>query len=512
MSHRIVIVGGGAGGLELATRLGKTLGKRGTASVMLVDANLTHIWKPLLHEVAAGSLNSSEDELNYVAQAKWNHFEFQLGRMSGLDRTQKKIQLAATYDEAGLELVPAREVPYDTLVIAVGSTTNDFGTQGAAQHCLFLDTRKQAERFHQQLLNHYLRAHAGDLASEKISVAIVGAGATGVELAAELHHAAHELAAYGLDKIKPENMHITLIEAGPRVLPALPERIGGPVHKTLEKLGVNVMTNAAVGQVTADSLITVDGKVTLRGPVAAEIAAQRHPGNASALRSMAAAWYERQNDSAVALDVLRNMHAQSTDKEFRRLLQARIARLEGLLALRVALAEYRQQHQGKLPTTWAQLIGYGGLKVFPEDPLGAGYNIMQAKIALGSGGWSGKGFMQGTQSRLNFLPEKHTDFIFTTLAEEFGFVGAFSLLGLYALIIGFCLVAAFQNRDRFSALLIVGVAANFFFYIAVNLSMVMGMAPVVGVPLPLLSYGGSAMLVLLVGFGLVQSAHVHRPR
>jgi rod shape determining protein RodA len=146
------------------------------------------------------------------------------------------------------------------------------------------------------------------------------------------------------------------------------------------------------------------------------------------------------------------------------------------------------------------------------DPLGAGYNIIQAKIALGSGGWSGKGFMQGTQSRLNFLPEKHTDFIFTTLAEEFGFVGAFSLLGLYALIIGFCLVAAFQNRDRFSALLIIGVAANFFFYIAVNLSMVMGMAPVVGVPLPLLSYGGSAMMVLLVGFGLVQSAHVHRPR
>lgn len=146
------------------------------------------------------------------------------------------------------------------------------------------------------------------------------------------------------------------------------------------------------------------------------------------------------------------------------------------------------------------------------DPLGAGYNIIQAKIALGSGGWSGKGFMQGTQSRLNFLPEKHTDFIFTTLAEEFGFLGAFSLLALYGLIIAFCLVAAFQNKDRFSALLIIGVAANFFFYLAVNLSMVMGMAPVVGVPLPLLSYGGSAMMVLLVGFGLVQSAHVHRPR
>jgi len=261
MTHRIVIVGGGAGGLELATRLGKTLAKRGTASVTLVDANLTHIWKPLLHEVAAGSLNSSEDELNYVAQAKWNHFEFQLGRMSGLDRAAKQIQLAATLDENGLELVPARTLGYDTLVISVGSTTNDFGTLGAAQNCLFLDTRKQAERFHQQLLNHYLRAHAKDDLDSQISVAIVGAGATGVELAAELHHAAHELAAYGLDKIKPQNMRITLIEAGPRVLPALPERIGGPVHKTLEKLGVTVLTGASVSEVGPDSLMTADGKV-----------------------------------------------------------------------------------------------------------------------------------------------------------------------------------------------------------------------------------------------------------
>lgn len=263
MKHRIVIVGGGAGGLELATSLGKTLGKRGTASITLVDANLTHIWKPLLHEVAAGSLNSSEDELNYVAQAKWNYFEFQLGRMSGLDRAAKQIQLSATLDpETGLELVPARSIGYDTLVIAVGSTTNDFGTQGAAEHCLFLDTRKQAERFHQQLLNHYLRAHAGhDESRAQISVAIVGAGATGVELAAELHNAAKELAAYGLGRIAPENMRITLIEAGPRVLPALPERIGQPVHQTLEKLGVTVLTNAAVSEVTAESLLTSSGQV-----------------------------------------------------------------------------------------------------------------------------------------------------------------------------------------------------------------------------------------------------------
>jgi len=171
MSHRIVIVGGGAGGLELATRLGRTLGKKGLARIVLADANLTHIWKPLLHEVAAGSLNSTENELNYVAQAKWNHFEFQLGRMSGLDRKRKVIQLAATHDEEGRELVPARELAYDSLVIAVGSTTNDFGTEGAAQHCIFLDTREQAERFHRKLLSHYLRAHAQQNANDQISVA-----------------------------------------------------------------------------------------------------------------------------------------------------------------------------------------------------------------------------------------------------------------------------------------------------------------------------------------------------
>ncbi|MFY9240922.1 MAG: rod shape-determining protein RodA [Roseovarius sp.] len=146
------------------------------------------------------------------------------------------------------------------------------------------------------------------------------------------------------------------------------------------------------------------------------------------------------------------------------------------------------------------------------DPLGAGYHITQSKIALGSGGWTGRGFMQGTQSRLNFLPEKHTDFIFTTLAEEFGFLGAISLLTLYALIIVFCVASAMANRDRFSSLMILGVAATFFLFFAVNMSMVMGLAPVVGVPLPLVSYGGSAMLILMIGFGLVQSAHVHRPR
>ncbi|MEM1234152.1 MAG: rod shape-determining protein RodA [Pseudomonadota bacterium] len=168
-------------------------------------------------------------------------------------------------------------------------------------------------------------------------------------------------------------------------------------------------------------------------------------------------------------------------------------------------------------TDWQLLANYQYRRIDTfldpsQDPLGAGYHITQAKIALGSGGWTGRGFMQGTQSRLNFLPEKHTDFIFTTLAEEFGFIGAFSLLLLYALLIGFCIVSALANKDRFAALLTFGIAATFFFFFAVNMAMVMGLAPVVGVPLPLVSYGGSAMLVLLCAFGLIQSAHVHRPR
>ena len=168
-------------------------------------------------------------------------------------------------------------------------------------------------------------------------------------------------------------------------------------------------------------------------------------------------------------------------------------------------------------TSWQMLKDYQFRRIETfldptNDPLGAGYNIIQSKIALGSGGWSGRGFMQGTQSRLNFLPEKHTDFIFTTLAEEFGFVGAISLLSLYALVLVFCILSALKNKDRFSSLLTFGIASTFFLFFAVNMSMVMGLMPVVGVPLPLVSYGGSAMLILMIGFGLIQSAHVHRPR
>ena len=259
---RILVVGGGAGGLELATRLGRRLGKKKRACITLIDANMTHIWKPLLHEVAAGSLNSSEDELNYVAQAKWNHFHFQLGTMTSLDRERRCVRLGAIQDEEGQELIPEREFGYDYLVLAVGSTTNDFNTPGAAQHCLFLDTRAQAERFHRLLLNQYMKAQASadQVISEKINVAIIGAGATGVELAAELHHAAQLLKAYGLDRINPEDLNINLIEASGRVLPALPERISEPVTSTLLELGVKLHTGSPVKEVTADHLLLASGE------------------------------------------------------------------------------------------------------------------------------------------------------------------------------------------------------------------------------------------------------------
>ena len=260
--HRILIVGGGAGGLELATRLGDRFGRRGRAQVTLVDRARTHIWKPLLHEVAAGSLGVDDHALDYLAQAHWHHFQYKYGEMIGLDRAAKTVLLAPTHDEDGREITPRRAIPYDTLVIAIGSTTNDFGTPGVREHAIALETPEQAERFNRRLVNACIRAHAqeGPVRPGQLHVAIIGAGATGTELAAELHRSARAVIAYGLDRIDPDkDLRITLIEAAPRILPGLPERIAEAAERLLEGLGVAVRKGARVAEVTAEGVRFADG-------------------------------------------------------------------------------------------------------------------------------------------------------------------------------------------------------------------------------------------------------------
>ena len=261
--HQVVIVGGGAGGLELATQLGDSLGKKGVAQIVLVDRSKTHVWKPLLHEIAAGSMNPEKHELEYLAQAHWHHFKFRLGSMEGVDRAKKTIHLAPTYDEDGVEVIPSRDIAYDTLIIAIGSTTNDFGIDGALEHSIALDTQDQAEKFHQHLHNALLRAQTqtAPVQAGQLEVVIVGAGATGVELAAELHNTTRELAAYGLDKINPDHdIKISLIEASDRVLPALPPKLSQAVNIELKKLNVQVFTDERVTKVTPKGVQTHSGQ------------------------------------------------------------------------------------------------------------------------------------------------------------------------------------------------------------------------------------------------------------
>ncbi len=260
--HRIVVVGGGAAGLELVTRLGNTLGRTGRAQVTLVEKGRTHLWKPLLHSVAAGSLDRSQHELNYLAQAHWHHFRYCFGEMVGLDREKREVQLGATRDDEGRQITPPSAVPYDTLILSIGSVTNDFGTPGAAQFAVPLETLEQASRFHRRLVNACLRANsqAEPVRPGQLHVAIIGAGATGTELAAELHRTVRAVVAYGLTRIDPErDIRIRLVEAAPRILPALPERISIATTDLLHKIGVEVLAGRRVSEVRADGVCLADG-------------------------------------------------------------------------------------------------------------------------------------------------------------------------------------------------------------------------------------------------------------
>ena len=261
-THRIVVVGGGAGGLELVTRLGDKLGRSGKAEVTLVEPARTHLWKPLLHEVAAGSLDLDDHALDYLAQAHWHHFRYRIGEMIGLDRAGKRVLLAASYDDEGRLVTPERSFPYDTLVIAVGCRSNDFGTPGAKEHTISLDNPDEAARFNRRLVNACLRAHtqAESVRPGQLHVAIIGAGATGTELSAELHRTARSVVAYGLDRIDPDkDIKITLIEAADRILPALPPRLSATTAQLLQGLGVDVRVNARVTEVRSDGVQLASG-------------------------------------------------------------------------------------------------------------------------------------------------------------------------------------------------------------------------------------------------------------
>src|SRR3954467_13922968 len=261
---QIVVVGGGAGGLELVTRLGARFGRENFA-IIRVEKNRPHIWKPLLHEVAAGALDANLDEVGYRSHGHDWGYRFFYGVMEGVDRESRHVLIAPILDEEGGEIMGPHRIRYDYLVLAVGSVSNDFGTKGVAQHCIFLDSRLEADRFRSKLLNHCLRVSRtlqnDPTADASVKVDIVGGGATGVELAAELYNAAAELRHYGLEVFDESRLKVTLIEAGPRILPALPEDLAKAAHQELEALGVRVCTGEQVVEATAEGMITKSGEL-----------------------------------------------------------------------------------------------------------------------------------------------------------------------------------------------------------------------------------------------------------
>lgn len=259
---RIVIVGGGAGGLALATRLGHTLGKKKRAEIVLLDRNATHVWKPLLHELATGVLNSSMDEVDYRGHSSAHYYRYQRGSLNGLDREQKVIHLAPIEDEEGVEVLPARQLTYDYLVLSLGSISNDFGTKGVAEHCHFIDSPQQAKAFQRDMINTFLRYTDPKLRQNtQLTIGIVGGGATGVELSAELLDASRLLNAYGVTAVDHQTISVHLIEAAPRLLPGLSERISQTVQQELKSMGVTVHVGTAIQEAQEYQLVTGDGEV-----------------------------------------------------------------------------------------------------------------------------------------------------------------------------------------------------------------------------------------------------------
>ena len=260
MTDNIVVLGGGAGGLELVVRLARKYKRDDSVTVTLVDKNPTHIWKPLFHEVATGSMDSSHDETSYRMLSRKYRFRFVLGQATAIDTDSRQVTLAALEDEFGKTLTPARDLPYDQLVIAVGSLSNDFGIEGVRDYAKQLDSREQAERFRRNFASLLQRANVAEDSDSLMSVAIVGGGATGVELAADMHNVVSRLREYGFEQLSQERLSVSIVEAAPELLPRLPERIGVSVHRELERIGVRVFTQTRVARVEEDAVVTSDGE------------------------------------------------------------------------------------------------------------------------------------------------------------------------------------------------------------------------------------------------------------
>ena len=264
--HRIVIVGGGAGGLPLATTLGDKLGDRskGRTQITLVDRFETHIWKPLLHEVAAGRMDADAHGVDYLALGFWHHFRFRQGAVVAIDRARRTLTLGAVNDDEGKLMLPERVLRYDTLILCIGSTTNDFGIAGVAANAISLDTALDAERFHRRLLSACVRAddEAAQGKPAHVDIVIIGAGATGVELAAEIRQTTRAHVGYGLDKLDPsKDIRLTLLEAAPRILPQLGEHIAKAATGLLAALDVSVRTAERVIAVDTCGVHTADGSL-----------------------------------------------------------------------------------------------------------------------------------------------------------------------------------------------------------------------------------------------------------
>lgn len=262
--HRVLVVGGGAAGLHLVSKLGHAYGRKGRVSVTLLEKSRIHVWKPLLHEVASGSFDSETDAVELIAHAKLRHYRYRIGEMIGIDRAKQQIYVAPTADENGQQIIPPRVLGYDTLVIAVGSLSNDFGTPGIMEHAIRLDTLDQALRFNRSMIDACLRANAQyePLRPGQLHCVIIGAGATGVELAAEVHKSMRELASYNLDNIDFEKLiKIELIEAGPRILLALPESLSASTTALLRQLDIDIRTGTPVTSVSADGVVLKGGEL-----------------------------------------------------------------------------------------------------------------------------------------------------------------------------------------------------------------------------------------------------------